>query len=434
MGTRAWWLAWSVCALSLALAGLAIGFLVLLNLSHPGIPIYYYWVHATVITVAFSTVGAIIASRRPEHQVGWLFCAIGFLVGVDHFCGEYATYALLARPGTLPAGEAAAWVRSWIWIISGGLGVFLVLLFPNGRLASVRWRYLAWLNVFVIVGGSIAVAFSPGPIDGLGPIRNPLGIDSLGTAFGERLVDSVEVFQITVALVAVVSPFVWLRYAGFKERQQVKWFAYAAVLLIIGALITSLVPDLQDARWVSWVGFVIYIAGLVGLPVAVGIAVLHQHLYGIDILINRTLVYGSLTTLLALLYFGGVALVQGTGSVIFQMPFRTFTDQNNQFVTVGATLAIAALFTPLRRWIQGFIDKRFYRGKYDARKTLTAFSAKLRDETDLDTLSEDLVEVIKETMQPANVSLWLRSDVASKGAWLDRPRSAGPTSQNEWRE
>ena len=172
-------LALSMCVLSLGLTGLAIGLLVYLNLSYPNVPIYQYWAHATAIAVAFSTVGVFIASRRPEHRIGWLFCVIGLLVAVDHFCGEYATYALLANPGALPAGEAAAWIRSWIWIVSGGLGVFLLLLFPDGRLASSRWRYLAWLNVFVTVLGSIVVAFSAGPIDAISAIRNPLGINAL---------------------------------------------------------------------------------------------------------------------------------------------------------------------------------------------------------------------------------------------------------------
>jgi hypothetical protein len=415
-GRTAALLAWFMCALSLVLTGLGIALLVFLNVSHPDVPIYEYWAHATAITVAFSTVGALIASRRPEHWVGWLFCAIGFLVGIDHFCGEYATYALLARPGSL----AAAWVRSWIWIVSGGLGVFLVLVFPNGRLASGRWRYLAWLNVFVAALGSIVVAFSPGPVDAIPAIRNPLGIDSLGTAFGKRAVDLVEVLQVAIALTAALSPFVRLRHATFEERQQIKWFAYAATVLVIGALLSSPAFEVWDAWRVSWVGFVLYLGGIVGLPVAVGIAILRYHLYDIDFLINRTLVYGSLTALLALVYFVGVALLQRIGSLILQVPVRALTGQETQLATVAATLAIAALFSPLRRRIQGFIDKRFYRRKYDAAKTLEAFSAKLRDETDLDALSDDLVGVVRETMQPTHVSLWLRPNTPPRSIGLTR--------------
>jgi len=395
----------------LVLTGLSIILWVLLNLPDPDVPIYEYWVHATAIAIAFSTVGAIIASRRPKHPVGWLFCAIGLLVAADHFCGQYASYALLAHSGSLPAGEAAAWIRSWIWIVSGGLGVFLVLLFPEGHLPSVRWRYLAWLNVLVIVLGSIAVAFSPGPVDALAPqIRNPLGIDSLGTALGQAVVNLVEGIQIVVALTAAVSPFVRLRDAGYEERQQIKWFAYAATILIIGALLSTVVHEVWEVWWVSAAGFALYIAGIVGLPVAVGIAILRHHLYDINLIINRTLVYGSLTASLALVYLGGVATTEGA--------FRTLTGQQGQpqLAVVASTLVIAALFNPLRRRLQGFIDRRFYRRKYDARKTLEAFSAQLRKETDLEALSDDLVGVVRETMQPAHVSLWLRPDPPSRGS------------------
>jgi hypothetical protein len=410
------WLAWTTCALSLLLTGLSIGFLVILNLFDPDVPVFRYWTHLTAIAVAFSTVGAIIASHRPKHPVGWLFCTIGLLVSVDHFCAEYATYALLAQPEALPAGEAAAWIRSWMWIVSGGLGVFLVLLFPNGRLPSIRWRYVAWLNVFVIALGSIAVAFSPGPVDALAPeIHNPLGIDSLGIALGQAVVDLVEGMQIVVALSAAVSPFVRLRRAGFEERQQIKWFAYAATILTVGALLSSRVPEVWEVWWVSRVGFALYIAGIVGLPVAVGIAILRHHLYDINLIINRTLVYGSLTASLVLIYLGGVAATEAA--------FRALTGQvkQPQLAIVVSTLVIAALFNPLRRRIQAFIDRRFYRKKYDAAKTLEAFSAKLRDETDLDALSGDLIGVVRETMEPAHVSLWLRPDPS--------PRAGGGQEQ-----
>jgi hypothetical protein len=391
------------------LTGLSIGILVVLNLFDPDVPVFRYWTHLTAIAVAFSTVGAIIASHRPKHPVGWLFCATGFLVSVDHICAEYATYALLAQPEALPAGEAAAWIRSWMWIVTGGLGVFLVLLFPDGHLPSIRWRYVAWLNVFVIVLGSIAVAFSPGPVDALAPeIRNPLGIDWLGIALGQAVVDLVEGIQIIVALSAAISPFVRLRHAGFEERQQIKWFAYAATILIVGALLSSRVPEVWEVWWVSRVGFALYIAGIVGLPVAVGIAILRHHLYDINLIINRTLVYGSLTASLVLVYLGGVAATEAA--------FRALTGQvkQPQLAIVVSTLVIAALFNPLRRRIQAFIDRRFYRKKYDAAKTLEAFSAKLREETDLDALTDDLIEVTRETMQPTHVSLWLRPDTESR--------------------
>jgi hypothetical protein len=396
------WLAWSLCGLSLVLTALSL-LLLALNLSS-GDNVFAYWIADTTVAVAFSTVGAVVASRRLEHPVGWLFCAIGFLAGVDHFCGEYAIYALLTQPGSLPAGEAAAWIRSWVWVTAGGLAVFLVLLFPTGRLASSRWKPLAWLNLVATVLGAIWVAFAPGPVDGLDPIQNPLGIDSLG---GESsAVYLVEMLQATVGLAAAASLFVRQHRAGFEEQQQIKWFAYAASILIIGALLTSSIPDAMDAWWVASVGFALYIAGIVGLPVAVAIAILRHHLYDIDLLINRTLVYGSLTAMLAGIYFGVV--------VLLQQLFVFLTGERSTLAVVASTLAIAALFNPLRHRIQSFIDRRFYRRKYDAAKTLEAFSAKLREETDLDTLSEDLVGVVRETMEPAHVSLWLRPDLGAR--------------------
>ena len=394
-------LAWTLCALSLVLTASSL-LLLALSWSRPGVNVFDYWVETTTIAVAFSAVGALIASRRPEHPVGWLFCTIGFLAGLEHFCGEYAIYAIVAQSGSLSVGEAAAWIRSWVWVVEGGLGVFLVLLFPDGRLASDRWRYLAWLNLVVTILGSIVVAISPGPIDGIAPIQNPLGIDAPGTTLERSAVVLVEVLQASIGLAAVVSLFVRLRHAGFEQRQQIKWFTYAATILLIGALLLSAVPAVWVAWWAWSVGFALYIAGIVGLPVAVGIAILRHHLYDIDLLINRTLVYGSLTAVLA-----GVYLV---GIVLFQALFRTLTGQESQLAVVASTLAIAALFTPLRHRIKAFIDRRFYRRKYDAAKTLEAFSAKLREETDLDALSEDLVGAVRETMQPEHVSLWLRPD------------------------
>ena len=398
-GSAAARLAWSLCAASIALTALS---LLLLALGRPYASVFDYWIDDTTVAVAFSTVGAVIASRRPEHPIGWLFCAIGFLAGVDHLCGEYAVHALLEHPGTLPAGEAAAWVRSWVWVAAGGLAVFLVLLFPTGRLAGGRWRPLAWLNLAVGVLGALWVAFTPGPVDGLSQIQNPLGIDALGIEGELSAVYMVEVLQASVGLAAAVSLFVRQHRAGFEEQQQIKWFAYAATILIAGALMTSPVPNVMEAWWVGPVGFALYIAGIVGLPVAVGIAILRHHLYDIDLLINRTLVYGSLTATLVAVYFGGIVLLQRV--------FVVLTGETSALAVVVSTLAIAALFNPLRGSIQSFIDRRFYRRKYDVAKTLEAFSAKLRDETDLDALSEDLVSAVRETMQPTHVSLWLRPE------------------------
>jgi hypothetical protein len=192
------------------------------------------------------------------------------------------------------------------------------------------------------------------------------------------------------------------------RTQQIKWVVYATALAVSGAVLTFTVSDTTNARWLGWTGFVLLTIGVLGVPISMGIAVMRYGLYHIDILINRTLVYGLLTGMLAAVYFGGVA---ATAAI-----FRALTgqEQQPQLVVVVSTLVIAVLFTPLRRRIQGFIDRRFYRRKYDARKTLEAFGAQLREETDLDCLRDDLVGVVRKTMQPAHISLWLRPDGGSK--------------------
>jgi hypothetical protein len=403
MSTRtAAWLSWAVCALALALTALCF-LLIALNVSL-NTPIFDYWPEATTIAVGYSVTGAIVASRLPANPLGWIFCAVALVAAVAHFSSEYAIYALLAQPGSLSAGEALAWLASWVWIPFLGLIVSLLLLFPTGRLPSRRWRWVAWLTVPVVLVAMISNAFSPGPIDGLGPIRNPLGIEGFS-----NLYDVVWYVVPVLFVAAAISLFMRLRRALGVERQQIKWFAYAAAIVSIGIIVAYNIPEAIDVPlWVEWAGLAIVIAGLAGIPVSMGIAILRYRLYEIDILINRTLVYGSLTVMLALVYFGAVATTQAI--------FRALTGQEEQpqLAIVVSTLLIAALFNPLRRRIQGFIDRRFYRRKYDARKTLEAFSAKLRDETDLDALNAELVGVVRETMQPAHVSLWLRPDTASK--------------------
>jgi hypothetical protein len=395
------WLAWSICALSLALAALSL-LLLYLNYSHPGVHIFDYWVQDTVMAVGYSTVGAVITSRRPENVMGWLFCAIGFISAAEHFNSEYAIYGLLAQPGSLPGAEVFAWLAYWLWVPWGGLFVFLFLMFPTGRLPSRRWRWFAGFSAIAVLVGAASASLSSGYY-ALGPVPNPLGIESLKDAL--RIVEPL-IFALILP-VAAGSVFVRLRHAGEVERQQIKWFAYLASIVVIGAGTLTYVgqSEAMGASWVSWAGFALSVVGLLGLPIAMGIAILRYRLYEIDIIINRTLVYGALTAILALFYFGSVTALQYLLILL--------TGQGNTLAIVASTLAIAALFNPLRRRIQSFIDRRFYRRKYDARKILEAFGSRLRDETDLEKLSEDLAEVVDETMQPAHVSVILRSEVPS---------------------
>jgi hypothetical protein len=359
--------------------------------------------------VASSSIGAVIVSRRPGNPIGWMLCAVGFLLASSLFSGLYAFRALVSSPGSLPAGEVAAWFSAWVQNPAYLLFLYLFLLFPDGRPLSHRWRPLLWIVGIVVATSILVGAFYPGPISGLEPVRNPLGIE----AAREILVFAgVLLFYLFTALLLASAVCVYLRFrrGNGTERQQIKWLAYAAVLLGVTALVGE-VLDLLLGNLGGWFPWVI-VAAFLGIPLSIGAAMLHYRLYEIDIIINRTLVYGSLTATLVALYFGGI--------VVLQRVFVLLTGQQSTLAVVASTLAIAALFSPLRRRTQGFVDRRFYRRKYDARKTLEAFSAQLRDETDLGALSDDLVGVVRETMQPSHVSLWLHPDPALK----DKKRAA----------
>jgi len=399
-------LAWSLCLLCVVLAAASL-ILALLNgrtlgeifsaLCCPSIAALLTWM------VSFSVVGALIASHRPENPIGWIFLAEGFCYGLLSAGDEYAIYALLTNPGALPLGAEASWLGQWIWAPGLGLSlVFLPLLFPDGHPPSHRWRPVGWLG-----GLSIGLTVVSSTIL-LWPERGPalLTGDENPSHVVNVLVGFIALpLMLLAGLGAVISLFVRFRRTRGHERQQIKWFASAAALTLV------CISVFGQSTLRGLPGVIVALSFLLvipSIPIATGIAILRYRLYDIDLIINRTLVYGSLSASLALVYFGGVATTQAI--------FRALTgqEQQPQLAVVVSTLAIAALFMPLRRRIQSFIDSRFYRRKYDARKTLEAFSAKLKDETDLDALSGDLVGVVRETMQPAHVSLWLRPDTTSK--------------------
>jgi hypothetical protein len=355
--------------------------------------------------LAFPLVGALIASRRPHNPIGWICLAVGLFWMLNIMSGGYGIYGLLASPGSVPFPAAIGSQGEWMGPATVGLlGTYLILLFPDGRLPSAGWRPLAWLSGTVLVLVSIANALAPGPLPDLGGVRNPFGLEGYPWMSGAR--DALNLLLSVCMLASVSSLVIRYRRSGGEVRQQIKWIAFAASVVALGvsgAVVLGtfaagtaggthplLIGLLKDAITLSFAG----------VPIAVGFAVLKYRLYNIDVIINRTLVYGSLTATLVALYFGGI--------VVLQRFFVLLTGKQSTLAVVASTLLIAALFTPLRRRIQSYIDRRFYRRKYDARKTLEAFSAKLRDETDLEALSDDLVAIVRETMQPAHVSLWLR--------------------------
>jgi hypothetical protein len=399
------WLAWSLVALSLALL---LGGIALSRAASSTVPDLPFGgetddgsVIANLVTLLpFSVVGAIIASRQPRNAIGWLFCSVGVTIGLNSFAGDYAEFWLASGFGPDSLGETAAWLSSWSWILLVYVPMsFLLLLFPDGRLPSRRWRPVAWGVALGTAGGVVGYALRAGPLVDFPHIANPYGVD--GPVVGVvGVAGSIVAAGSMVA--SAVSLIIRLRRAGSVERQQIKWLAYGGAVMVgilgAGGLITL---------WSVPASIVVMSVSLLGLPVFTGIAIVRHRLYDIDLLINRTLVYGALTAMLVLVYLCGV--------VFLQYLFRTLAGGESQLAIVASTLAIAALFEPLRRRVQVFIDRRFYRRKYDARKTLEAFSTKLRDETDLDALNDDLVGVVRDTMQPAYASLWLRPETGAKG-------------------
>src|SRR5215208_3987051 len=410
------WLPWSLCALSLTFVIVWALFRLLNSPTPTGVEqtLLPLEVWGLLVSVLFTTIGALVASWQPKNTIGWIFCAMGLFFTSSGASGQYAIYALLSSPGSLPRGGTAAWLEAFF----GGpiiitMFALLLLLFPDGRTPSHRWRAALWLDLIAALLLFVG-SFKPGPMETSSlNVANPFGIEQIGALLNVLLYVGLSL-ALAVTAVGAVSLMVRFRRSRAEERQQIKWFAFAGAIMCAvtatGPFLWSLPPS---SPGVTLIWPVLFLSAASTIPVATGIAILKYRLYEIDLLINRTLVYGSLTLMLALVYFGGVTATQAVFTVL------TGQEEQPQLAIVVSTLVIAALFTPLRRRIQSFIDRSFYRRKYDAAKTLEAFSARLRDETDLNALSDDLVGVVRATMQPANVSLWLRSETAPKDEQAD---------------
>ena len=415
------WIAWSLAALSVAMF-VAGGVLYVLASSaqSPG-----EWVTIGTVSemltfvpyLAFPIIGALVASRRPENPIGWICLASGLLFMLLAVTDSYSIYGT-ASPGSVPFSVAVGTIgNQWLWVPTVGLlGIFLILLFPDGKFPSKRWRPLAWLSGVMIVLLSITEGLAPGPLENQGGVRNPFGLEELPWLVTVSYI-VLPLLPLCI-LASAVSMVLRFRRSRGEVRQQIKWFTFVVFfaglmffIVMISQVVIVLGSDANLPQTPLWVELLFSLAalGFAGVPISIGFAVLKYRLYDIDVVINLTLVYGSLTAALVAIYLGGVATTQAI--------LRALTDQTEQpqLAIVVSTLVIAALFNPLRRRIQSFIDRRFYRRKYDARKTLEAFSARLRDETDLETLNNELAGVIRETMQPAHVSLWLRPDRTPKG-------------------
>lgn len=355
----------------------------------------WYWrpfaLTTALVAVVFVVVGLLIARRRPDNPIGWMLAAVGASVLLYQAASEYALRGLVVAPGSLPAAGEAAVLSQTLWIIPFGLIPVVLLLYPTGRFLS-----RAWAIGVVLSGSAILLLVGPGTIV-LWPFRES-GSDLLFAESGIGVMDAFisPVIALVVAAVVLAAASIvvrWRRSSGV-ERQQIKWLLPSCLIILAQGALVIFDPDGGGL-----LGEVLLQTGLASIPVAIGVAVLRYRLYDIDLVINRTLVYGALTGLLGLVYVGSVVLLGGL--------LRPLAGSNDLAVA-GSTLAVAALFSPARRRTQAFVDRRFYRSRYDAARTVEAFSARLRDEVDLDTLSSDLQTVVRETLQPASVSMWTR--------------------------
>jgi hypothetical protein len=345
-----------------------------------------------VIAVVLYTVGSAIALRQPRNVVGWIFLVSGLFA--PFLDPAYATYALVERGGALPGAEWAIWLTELALIVSNGpIATYLLLVFPNGRLPSPRWRPIAWYALSALVVATILVAFGFTSV-GREPIvaRNPAALD-LAVAVDESSRRLAVIILLAPAAVLCGAGFVYrFRRARGVERQQLKWVAYAGTILVAVAVLMPLSFGRKPLEVAVQLSFL-------AIPVTAGIAILRYRLYDIDVLIKRTLVYGSLTALLGLLYVVSVLVTQEL--------LRGLTAGSDVAVA-ASTLLVVALFQPIRTRVQEGVDRRFYRARYDAARTIDTFSARLRADVDLDSVRADLIGVIHDTMHPAHASVWLR--------------------------
>ena len=348
---------------------------------------------------AFGLMGAFVAARQPRNPIGWVFMVVGTMPVIGFFTSNYAIYGIFTHPGSVPFTKVASWLSSWAWIPGvATLLTFCSLLYPNGRLPSRRWRPVLYAAIVALSGAVLSVALMPGkmePFEEDGPtVENPVGIEG-----AEAVLDLIGGFSFPALLLlgalSVASLVFRFRAASPAERQQMKWFMYPAGLLVIVVLLETPIETVLG----SSISDIVFTGTILLLPLATGIGILKYRLFDIDVVINRTLVYLSLTAILVGTYLGVVVLLQQALSGI---------TRDSDIAVAGSTLAVAALFRPLRSRVQDFINHRFYRRRYDAAETLRAFSTRLRDQVDLDSLSVQMLQVVGETIQPAHASLWLR--------------------------
>jgi hypothetical protein len=397
------WLAWVLAGLTMALAVSAL-LLQALGPRAVGVPVLVQDALLVALTILCAVVGALITVHRPGNRVGALLLAGAFAVSVFSFLENYFGYAE-HYPGVLPDLRAFAWIASGTFPAGVGALVLMLLVYPTGRLPTRRWRPVAWALAIWALSSAALLTVQPTLVMAES-VPNPVGLRGSAAEMVERALVVAFLSFLLLLPAALASLVVRFRRARGQERQQLKWLLYAVAL-------SAAVSVANGLGWLGEWGGAVENLVVLGIPISIGIALLRYRLYDIDRLINRTLVYGSLTAILGL---GYAAIVIVLGQLV---------GQDTSLAVAGATLAMAALFQPLRRRIQALVDRRFNRRRYDAARTIEAFTARLRDEIDLDTLRRELITVVDQTMEPAQVSLWLwmQPPVGAAGASVARQRT-----------
>jgi hypothetical protein len=342
-------------------------------------------ISAQVVNAAVVVVGLVLSTRRPENRIGWLFLAAGLALGLSGFANQYALHALVADPGSWPAGRAAAWLFNVLWVIPVAMLAFVFLLFPTGHVRSRRWRLAAWFN-----GGVFTLATASGIIAATRAWAHPFTspFTQAGSPVGSPALYLMTAVLISAALLVSVAAVV-VRFAksSGEERLQLKWCATAALVLVV-VVVASIWAN-------SVIVNVLQSLAFLGLWTAIAVAVLKYRLYDIDRIISRTLAYAIVTGLLVGVYAGLVLLA------------TQVLDIKSPVAVAGSTLVAAALFSPLRWRVQLVVDRRFNRSRYDADQTVAAFAAHLKDAVDLDSVRDDLAGVVSRALEPAHVSVWI---------------------------
>jgi hypothetical protein len=354
---------------------------------------------ASLFALTCGSVGVVVASRRPENIVGWMFSAIGILFAIQSIMEAYAVASYLVVVGGLPAGPLIAWCLSWWWAGAVGIAlIFLPLVFPTGRMLSVRWRAVAWFGTFGLVAFGLVVAFIAGPIPDALYTDNPFGL--IGTDVAGTAVTALSFLIVVLAIVLAMTSLVRRFRAGDEDtRRQIKWFALAGSMAgaaFAGYVLAYLAigsPTLTNVLEILVEG------SLLAVPVAAGLAILRYRLYDIDRIVSRSIAYGLMTAILIGAYGAAILVLQG--------PLSAVTGSDTILVALS-TLIVAALFQPLRRRVQGAVDRRFDRARFDAERTAAAFAERLRNEVDIATVTRDLDRTVRGAMRPEVMGLWLR--------------------------